>query len=130
MWITLPENPKFSGSSSVAINIVRICSGAGVQVVASEPCAGPVPPPIIVVIPAKFKSYTQHTSEATQNKGTFNEHRRKRQNKRWVCERSQGSPVHAARLDNIQSIITWVLTVYLPHIPGLHFQTKDCRSEP
>lgn len=39
------------GSSSVACNMRRICSGDGVQVVAKVPWAGPVPPPISVVTP-------------------------------------------------------------------------------
>ncbi len=50
-WHTLPVNPKFRGRSSVDCNINFICDGAGVQVVARVPSAGPVPPPISVVTP-------------------------------------------------------------------------------
>ena len=52
-WLALPlpERPKFIGKASSACNIRPICQGPGVQVVASVPCAGPVPPPSIVVTP-------------------------------------------------------------------------------
>lgn len=43
--------PKFNGRLSVACNINFICEGAGVQVVARVPSAGPVPPPTKVVMP-------------------------------------------------------------------------------
>lgn len=48
---TLPVKPKFSGSSSVDSSINFMCTGAGVQVVARVPSAGPVPPPTNVVMP-------------------------------------------------------------------------------
>mmetsp|Transcript_86435 Transcript_86435/g.241860 ORF Transcript_86435/g.241860 Transcript_86435/m.241860 type:complete len:210 (-) Transcript_86435:1066-1695(-) len=47
----LPEKPKFNGRLSVARSIISICEGAGVQVVALVPVAGPVPPPYMVVRP-------------------------------------------------------------------------------
>lgn len=50
---TFPVKPKFRSSSSVACNINFICAGAGVQVVARVPSAGPVPPPTNVVIPTR-----------------------------------------------------------------------------
>ena len=62
---TFPVKPILSGMSSVACNINRIWSGAGVQVVAHVPCAGPVPPPIIVVIPKLLKQ--QHPVLESQN---------------------------------------------------------------
>ena len=46
-----PKNPKFTGNSSADCNILDICQGPGVHVVALVPSAGPVPPPNIVVIP-------------------------------------------------------------------------------
>ena len=45
------RNPKFSGSSSVACNILAIWNAPGVVVAEFEPSAGPVPPPKSVVIP-------------------------------------------------------------------------------
>ena len=41
----------FIGTASTACSIRPMCHGPGVQVVASVPCAGPVPPPSIVVTP-------------------------------------------------------------------------------
>mmetsp|Transcript_39931 Transcript_39931/g.118455 ORF Transcript_39931/g.118455 Transcript_39931/m.118455 type:complete len:229 (+) Transcript_39931:1323-2009(+) len=52
----LPEKPKLSGSESVARSIVSTWLGAGVQVVAQVPAAGPVPPPYIVVMPDAIAS--------------------------------------------------------------------------
>lgn len=49
--LPLPVNPKLSGMSSVACNIMRMCVLPGVHVVALVPVFGPVPPPIRVVIP-------------------------------------------------------------------------------
>lgn len=49
--LTFPVKPKFRGKSSVDCSIIFICNGAGVQVVARVPSAGPVPPPINVVMP-------------------------------------------------------------------------------
>lgn len=49
--LTFPVKPKFRGRSSVDCSINFICDGAGVQVVARVPLAGPVPPPTSVVIP-------------------------------------------------------------------------------
>ena len=46
-----PKKPKFIGYSSAAFIIFSKFQGPGVQVVALVPSAGPVPPPIIVVIP-------------------------------------------------------------------------------
>ena len=46
-----PEMPMFIGTPSTACSIRPMCHGPGVQVVASVPCAGPVPPPSIVVTP-------------------------------------------------------------------------------
>ena len=53
-WLALPlpEMPMFIGSASTAWSIRPMCQGPGVQVVASVPCAGPVPPPMSVVTPA------------------------------------------------------------------------------
>ena len=49
--LPLPDRPKLMGNASSACNIRPMCQGPGVQVVASVPCAGPVPPPSIVVMP-------------------------------------------------------------------------------
>ncbi len=49
--LPLPERPKFIGKASSDCSIRSICQGPGVQVVASVPCAGPVPPPSMVVMP-------------------------------------------------------------------------------
>ena len=49
--LPFPVNAKLRGRPSVARSIMRRCSGAGVQVVAQLPVAGPVPPPSSVVIP-------------------------------------------------------------------------------
>ena len=52
-WLALPfpEMPMFIGTASIACSMRPMCHGPGVQVVASVPCAGPVPPPSIVVRP-------------------------------------------------------------------------------
>ena len=47
----LPKKPKFTGCPSMARIIISKLKGPGVQVVALVPVAGPVPPPIIVVMP-------------------------------------------------------------------------------
>mmetsp|Transcript_23175 Transcript_23175/g.55043 ORF Transcript_23175/g.55043 Transcript_23175/m.55043 type:complete len:234 (-) Transcript_23175:285-986(-) len=49
--LPFPEKPKFRGNASVACSIIATWLGAGVQVVAFVPVAGPVPPPYIVVSP-------------------------------------------------------------------------------
>ena len=49
--LPLPSKPKFSGNASTASYIRRMFQPPGVQVVAFVPVAGPVPPPIIVVMP-------------------------------------------------------------------------------
>ena len=49
--LPLPVKPRFMGKASAAWSIRYIFHGPGVQVVALVPTAGPVPPPIIVVIP-------------------------------------------------------------------------------
>jgi hypothetical protein len=54
---TFPVKPKFRGRSSVACSINFICDGAGVQVVARVPKAGPVPPPTTVVTPTHNKKF-------------------------------------------------------------------------
>mmetsp|Transcript_10760 Transcript_10760/g.30227 ORF Transcript_10760/g.30227 Transcript_10760/m.30227 type:complete len:242 (+) Transcript_10760:880-1605(+) len=54
--LPLPVNPKLRGRPSVAWSIIRKCCGPGVQVVAREPSAGPVPPPSRVVIPEAMAS--------------------------------------------------------------------------
>ena len=51
LLLPLPVKAMLSGMSSVACSIMRICSGLGVQVVAHEPDAGPVPPPSRLVMP-------------------------------------------------------------------------------
>mmetsp|Transcript_14883 Transcript_14883/g.43456 ORF Transcript_14883/g.43456 Transcript_14883/m.43456 type:complete len:211 (+) Transcript_14883:1087-1719(+) len=52
----LPEKPKLSGKASVACSIICTWLGAGVQVVALVPVAGPVPPPYMVVRPEAMAS--------------------------------------------------------------------------
>ena len=49
--LPLPRKPRFIGKASAACSIIFRFSGPGVQVVAKVPVAGPVPPPIIVVMP-------------------------------------------------------------------------------
>ncbi len=53
-----PVNAKFIGKPSVAANIICKSLGLGVHVVAFVPALGPVPPPIIVVVPAASASVT------------------------------------------------------------------------
>ena len=52
----LPRNPKFIGHASAARNIRSRFQAPGVQVVALVPVAGPVPPPIMVVMPFESAS--------------------------------------------------------------------------
>jgi len=52
----LHKNPKLSGSSSTASIILWMFQAPGVHVVAFVPSAGPVPPPIIVVVPLQIAS--------------------------------------------------------------------------
>ena len=47
----MPEKPIFIGKASIAWIMRSICQAPGVQVVANVPCAGPVPPPSMVVMP-------------------------------------------------------------------------------
>ena len=54
----MPSSSTLTGCSSIASSISRIAHGDGVQVVARVPSAGPVPPPISVVIPAATASST------------------------------------------------------------------------
>src|SRR6056297_1761456 len=49
--VALAAKARFIGKASAACSIRPICHGPGVQVVARVPCAGPVPPPSIVVRP-------------------------------------------------------------------------------
>ena len=49
--LPLPDRPIFIGKASNDWIMRARCHGPGVQVVASVPCAGPVPPPSIVVMP-------------------------------------------------------------------------------
>jgi hypothetical protein len=49
--LPLPRKPKFIANPSAACSIRSMFQGPGVQVVAFVPVAGPVPPPIIVVMP-------------------------------------------------------------------------------
>jgi hypothetical protein len=49
--LPLPVKPRFIGNASAACSMRSMCHGPGVQVVAEVPVAGPVPPPIIVVMP-------------------------------------------------------------------------------
>lgn len=71
---TFPVKPKFKGSSSVACNINFICAGAGVQVVARVPSAGPVPPPTNVVIPTN-KGKTKLCKKQGRRKIQWNNNR-------------------------------------------------------
>ena len=56
--LPLPAKPRFIGSASEACSIRAIWNAPGVQVVASVPCAGPVPPPSMVVMPECSASST------------------------------------------------------------------------
>ena len=56
--LPLPEMPMLTGTPSTACSIRAMCQGPGVQVVASVPCAGPVPPPSRVVTPECSASST------------------------------------------------------------------------
>ena len=56
--LPLPESATFIGTASIAWSIRATCQGPGVQVVASVPCAGPVPPPSMVVTPEWSASST------------------------------------------------------------------------
>ena len=47
----MPAKPRLTGKASAAWIMRPMCHGPGVQVVAKVPCAGPVPPPSIVVTP-------------------------------------------------------------------------------
>ena len=47
----MPAKARFIGKASAASIMRARCQGPGVQVVAAVPVAGPVPPPIIVVMP-------------------------------------------------------------------------------
>mmetsp|Transcript_10046 Transcript_10046/g.25082 ORF Transcript_10046/g.25082 Transcript_10046/m.25082 type:complete len:206 (+) Transcript_10046:1083-1700(+) len=58
LLLPLPRSPMFIGRLSVACSIMRICDGAGVHVVALLPVVGPVPPPIMVVMPDASASVT------------------------------------------------------------------------
>ncbi|MGX1256361.1 hypothetical protein AB7M37_000857 [Sinorhizobium fredii] len=49
--LPFPAKARFIGNASAASIIRAICHGPGVQVVASVPCAGPVPPPSMQVNP-------------------------------------------------------------------------------
>ena len=49
--LPLPANARFIGKASAASIMRARCQGPGVQVVAAVPVAGPVPPPIIMVMP-------------------------------------------------------------------------------
>ena len=50
--LPLPRKPKLSGKASAASNMRRMFHAPGVHVVAFVPVAGPVPPPMSVVMPA------------------------------------------------------------------------------
>ena len=54
--LPLPRNPKFIGHASAASSIRARFQAPGVQVVALVPVAGPVPPPIMVVMPFESAS--------------------------------------------------------------------------
>ena len=56
--LPLAANARFTGRPSAACNMRARCQGPGVQVVAAVPVAGPVPPPISVVMPAAIASST------------------------------------------------------------------------
>ena len=47
----MPAKARFIGNASAASIMRARCQGPGVQVVAAVPVAGPVPPPIIMVMP-------------------------------------------------------------------------------
>ena len=49
--LPLPAKARFIGNASAASIMRARCHGPGVQVVAEVPVAGPVPPPIIMVMP-------------------------------------------------------------------------------
>src|SRR5499427_2588900 len=49
--LPLPAKPRFTGRPSAAWIMRPMCQGPGVQVVAKVPCAGPVPPPSMEVMP-------------------------------------------------------------------------------
>ena len=49
--LPLPRKPRFMAKASAACSMRSMCHGPGVQVVAKVPVAGPVPPPIMVVMP-------------------------------------------------------------------------------
>lgn len=49
--LPLPKKPRFTGRPSAACSMRAMWKAPGVQVVALEPVAGPVPPPSIVVTP-------------------------------------------------------------------------------
>ena len=49
--LPLPRKPKLTGHASAACSMRARFQAPGVQVVALVPVAGPVPPPIIVVMP-------------------------------------------------------------------------------
>ena len=49
--LPLPAKARFIGKASAASSMRARCQGPGVQVVADVPVAGPVPPPIIMVMP-------------------------------------------------------------------------------
>ncbi|PQM44403.1 hypothetical protein C1Y40_05437 [Mycobacterium talmoniae] len=54
--LPLPSSATLSGQGSSASSIRARCQSPGVTVVALEPSAGPVPPPMMVVIPAPSAS--------------------------------------------------------------------------
>ena len=54
--LPLPRKPKFIGNASAASSIRAMFHSPGVQVVALVPVAGPVPPPIMVVVPFESAS--------------------------------------------------------------------------
>ena len=56
--LPLPSSNTLTGCASSASSISRIAHGDGVQVVARVPSAGPVPPPISVVMPEATASST------------------------------------------------------------------------
>ena len=51
VMVPFPRNPKFIGHASAASSMRAIFHAPGEHVVAFVPVAGPVPPPIMVVIP-------------------------------------------------------------------------------
>ena len=50
--LPFPAKARLMGKASAASIMRARCQGPGVQVVAAVPVAGPVPPPIIMVMPA------------------------------------------------------------------------------